>query len=271
MFTRAEAKLLRQAELRGVRSGASVAGKRHASAARAKAGAAALRQQIILAKRASNYNIPIPANRLMEHKTYDATAGIVSVANCFNTNGVVAPTPFVMVAATSAWALNQVPLGNSSVTRVGRRFQNTAIALRGQIYAASATVESVCTMVLVWDRHPNQNAAIPAFATVFTQQHSGSLTNKDNASRFKVLRRWTYEIIGNATTAGQQTDKTVVYFDEFVKMKNKVTLLTAADTTGLITDMVEGALYLYVMGDAALGATTSPGMQMQTRLYFSDH
>ena len=211
----------------------------------------------------------IPLNRLQEHKTFDSVATVTTIANCFSTSGSVAGTPFAPVAATSAWCLNQVPLGNSSITRVGRRFANTAIALRGKVYAGSTGTHSIASLVLVWDRNPNNGAAIPAFSSVLSSQEAKSLTNKDNAPRFKILRRWTWEVAGNLT-AGQITDKGVYYFDEFVKMKNKVTLLTAADTTGLLPDMVEGSLLLYAVGDTAAG-TACPSLDIQTRLYFSDH
>lgn len=208
-------------------------------------------------------------NRLKEHKTFDGTAAPVAVQNGFSNAGTVAGTPFAVVNGSSAFCLNQVPLGNSSITRVGRRFANTAIALRGRIIAGSTGTVCAATMVLVWDRNPNQGAAIPPFTSVFSTQAPESLTNKDNAPRFKILRRWVHMIIGN-NTAGQLTDCSEVYFDEFVKLKNKITLLTAADTTGLITDMVEGSLLLYIMGDTAPG-TTSASLVLQTRLYFSDN
>jgi len=209
--------------------------------------------------------------RLLEHKTFDAVAAQVSSINAFATDGAVAGTPFAPVAATSAWVLNQVPIGNSSITRVGRRFANTAIALRGSVLAGSTGGASVAAMVLVWDRNPNQAAAIPAFTTVFTTQHSSSLTNKDNAPRFKILRRWVWTVVGDSDAASDRVDSSLYYFDEFVKLKNKVTLLTAADTTGLLPDMVEGALYLYLLGDAAKSTATPSMYSFQSRLYFADH
>jgi len=210
-------------------------------------------------------------NRLKEHKTFDSVAAPTSAINAFSTDGPVAGTPFAPITGASAYCLNQVPRGDSSITRNGRRFANTAIALRGAIVAGTAGVTSMAAMILVWDRHPNQGAAIPAFSTVFSQQFATSLTNKDNAPRFKILRRWVWPIIGNQT-AGQTTDCSIIYFDEFVKMKNKVTLLTTADSTGLLPDMVEGSLLLYCMGiDNTAGNDAPTLLGLQTRLYFSDN
>lgn len=212
---------------------------------------------------------PRNARGLSENQTFDSTAAIVQIANCFSTAGTVAGTPFAPVAATSAWCLNQVPLGNSSVTRLGRRLQNTAISIRAKVYPGITGTQTVAGLILVWDRNPNAGAAIPAFNTVLTSVNSMSLTNKDNASRFKILRRWNFEVVGNLTIA-QLTAKSIYYIDEFVKLKNKVTLFTAADTTGLVTNMVEGSLLLYAVGDVGAG-TTAASLDIQTRLYLTDH
>lgn len=215
--------------------------------------------------------------RLQEHKTFDAgyaTGGPITMTSVFASNAVVAPTPFAPLQASTgvgAWCLNQVPLGNSSITRVGRRFANTALALRARIQATTTTICTTVAMILVWDRNPNTPSVIPDWTAVLNTQSPISLTNKDNAPRFKILRRWEREIIGNNGTAGQQTDKSVCYIDEFIKLKNKVTLLTAADTTGLLTDMNEGALYLYAVGDQTVVSANAPSLILQTRLYFQDH
>lgn len=263
--TRAEARLLHQIN----RNKKAARGAASAGAARYPVGAKSAMSQARRHMRAHNLAVSVPANRLLEHKTFDSVASPLAIVNCFSNAGPVASTPFAPVAATSAWCLNQVPLGNSSITRVGRRFANTAIAMRGRVIAGTTGTISNACMVLVWDRNPNQGAAISPFTSVFTAQTPSSLTNKDNAPRFKILRRWNWSVIGNETIA-DLTDNSLFYFDEFVKMKNKVTLLTAADTTGLITDMVEGALLLYVMGDASAG-TAAPTLEIQTRLYFADH
>lgn len=241
---------------------------RAAARARLAAADADARHQAILARRASAYNVPIPSlRRLKENKTFDA-ASVIAIANCFDSAGTVAGTPFAPVAATSAWCLNQVPLGNSSTTRIGRRFANTALAIRATISSGSTGTLCPCVMMLVWDRNPNQGAAIPAFNTVLTSVSPSALTNKDNAPRFKILRRWNFEVIGNQTIA-DLTDKSLHYVDEFVKLKNKVTLLTAADTTGLLPDMVEGSLLLYCFSSVAAG-TAAANITLSTRLYFDD-
>lgn len=217
------------------------------------------------------------SSRLLEHKTFDATyatTGPVSMTRAFDSAGAVAATPFAPLngsTTVSAWCLNQVPAVNAnSTSRVGRRIANTAISLRGSIVPGTGAVDAIVGLVLVWDRNPNSGTVIPAFNAVFNSQAVESLTNKDNAPRFKILRRWTWKFIGTSA-ATVQTDENIQYFDEFVKMKNKITLFQAADTSGLLTAMVEGSLLLYALASNALTGATVPTLNLQTRLYFSDH
>jgi len=267
-FTRAEANLLRRAELQAARGGVR-SGKDATKARRLKAQVATqmLRHQQVLARRAAVYNVPIPNQRLLEHKTFDAIASVVVESG---NDTAPASTPFAPVATKTGGCINQVPIGNSSITRVGRRFSNNAVAIRGHVTSGSTTKVAHATMFLIWDRNVNQSAALPAWTTILTSQTSAALTNKDNAPRFKILRRWDYVLTGNDTTAAQSNDTSMIYIDEFVKMKNKVTLFTAADSTGSYPDMVEGGLLLYCTSNVIAG-TTSPQFTLSTRLYFADH
>jgi len=206
--------------------------------------------------------------RLLEHKTFDYNTGVPFQITTGNNIGPAA-TPFAPVAASTGGCINQVPLGNSSITRVGRRLNITAVALRGQVFAGSAGVCAKATILLVWDRHPNKAANLPAWNTILTAQSPDALTNKDYAPRFKILRRWDFGVTGYQGGAGNQTSTGQHTFEEFVKLKNKVTIWDAADTTGIVTNMLEGGLYLYWTSDEVDG-TTAPLVVMQTRVYFQD-
>jgi len=203
-----------------------------------------------------------------ENKTFDPIVGTVAITECFNNNGSVAPSPFKPVDAFSAFCLNQIPAGNTAITRVGRRLNMKAIAFRGSIFAGSAGKTAQATMVLVYDRKSNKPTVIPSFTTVFTEQHAAALTNKDNAPRFKILRRWYYVIIGGQP-GSTQTSNTRVVFDEFIKLKNKPVVFAANDTLGTMDAMVEGALYLYCLGNVNKG-TTAPSLVMSMRIYYDD-
>jgi len=228
------------------------------------------RTNAALASRAGVYGARVArANRMRENKTFDPVAGVTAIANCFSTNLAKAGTPFTFAQGGSAWVLNQIPIGNSSITRVGRRYSITACALRGSVFAGTTGTTACASLVLVWDRKPNNITVMPDPTAIFAVQNSSSLTNKDNAPRFKILRRWDWVINGDQDAANQ-CDNTQIRFDDFVKMKNKVTILTTADTTGELADMVEGALYLYALGDKVTG-TTAPSLNIACRLYFEDN
>lgn len=212
--------------------------------------------------------MPAKQNRMAEHKTFDYNPTGAAIVIIADADVPPASTPFAPEATTTGGCINQVPLGNSSITRVGRKLNITAVAIRGRCYAGTTGTVQKGTMLLVWDRNVNQSAALPAWNTILNSQTSIALTNKDNAPRFKILRRWDYEFTGNQT-AGQINDKGLYSIDEFVKMKNKITLFTTADSTGLYPNMMEGGLLLYFVSDTAT-ATAAPRFEVNTRIYYND-
>lgn len=238
----------------------SAAGKR----SRDYGASAATRSSKRAYTRAQGYTGTVPLTRNFDKCTFDA-AQSVSLTNCYSTTGAVVTTPFTV--GSSAFPLNQIPQGNSSITRVGRRCGLSAVAIRAVIAAGATTTATNCVTLLVWDRNPNQNSTMPTFAQILNSQATMSLTNKDFAPRFKILRRWDHQVIGSA--GNQYTDKSVQYIDEFIPLKNKQTIWTAADTTGLVSNMQAGGLYMYLVGDALAG-TTAPTMVLSTRVYFQD-
>lgn len=208
------------------------------------------------------------AARVMEHKTFDYNPTGADVLMTSDNDVAPAATPFAPVAGATGGCINQVPLGNSSITRTGRKLSITAVAIRGTIKLQAATISQKVALLLIWDRNVNQAASLPAWTAVLNSQSPNALTNKDNAPRFKILRRWDFTLSGNGGGGGY-LDSSITSIDEFVKMKNKVTYFTTADTTGLYPNMQEGALLLYLVGDSATGANCTLGT-FNTRVYFQD-
>jgi len=164
--------------------------------------------------------------------------------------------------------LNIIPTGSASNQRIGKRVTMRALQIRGRITAASATIASNIAAMLVYIKTPNQAASLPAVTEILVSQSSSSLSNRDNASKFRVLRRWNWQITGNITTPA--TGNEIKDFDEYVRLPNLPALWTNASTAGSIGEFVEGALILLLLGDAANGATTTPTFTGTARLYFSD-
>lgn len=206
--------------------------------------------------------------RVQEHKTFDYNPTGAPVVITSDNNVGPATTPFAPAATFSGGCINQVPLGNSSITRTGRKLSITAVAIRGRIYLQAASINTKVSLLLVWDRNVNQAAALPPWNSILNAQNSISLTNKDNAPRFKILRRWDHVLTGSFS-ASVNSSNSIVSIDEFVKMKNKVTYFTTADTTGLYPNMQEGGLLLYLTSDTDVGASCALA-ELNTRVYFQD-
>lgn len=165
--------------------------------------------------------------------------------------------------------LNTIPTGNSTITRVGKRVMLKAVHIRGILVGGTATTYDKGSVLLVYIRTPNQAGTLPTMAEILAgAQDSISLTNRDNATRFKIVRRWDYVFSGNATTPN--TDQVVYDVDHYVPLKNLPSVWTAGSVAGTIAEFVEGALILITVGYRANGATITPIIAASSRLYFED-
>lgn len=165
--------------------------------------------------------------------------------------------------------LNPVAVSGGPNGRIGKKINGKAIHIRGTILTASASTMYKCAIVLIYVRN-NNLSALPPVTDIFTTQDSNSLTSLQNASKFKIVRRWEYSVIGNSTTPS--TGNELIVFDEYIKLKDTkyVTLYTQAGSSGVITECQEGAFLLLTLGSASYGATTTPIFDCETRYYFDD-
>jgi len=164
--------------------------------------------------------------------------------------------------------LNTIATGSASNQRIGKRVTLRAVALRASIQAQSAGIYQKCVLLLIYIKNPNQAATLPAVNEILVSQSANAMTNRDNASKFRVLRRWEWEVIGNSTTPATGMEQQIV--EEYVRIPNLPSLWTNASTAGTIGEFVEGALILLSVGTSANGATTTPSITGNSRLYFSD-
>lgn len=226
------------------------------------------RTKLRLKRRPFKPYMPLPRTNQLEKKTFDALSS-TGFNMSFSTALAPAATPFVSTNITTGGCLNQIPLGNSSVTRIGRRVTMKAVQIRGTIEAGSSGIISRGALLLIWDRTPNQSANLPTWTSIMNTQDSRSLTNKDNAPRYKILRRWDFAVIGNTALATNLTDQTLFNVEEYIPLKNKVSVWTSTDVTGLYPTMMEGALLLYATSDDA-GVNAFPLGTFSTRVYYEE-
>lgn len=227
------------------------------------AAAVARRDAAVMARRpvAARSAVVIPAGmfrRTNRGKTEVKTVDTTYTGN-FDNNSAVANCLFL---------LNTIPQDASPTGRIGKKVMLKAIQLRGRVIAASATTAENCCAILIYVRNPNQAATLPAVTEILVTQSSGALSNRDNASKFKILRRWDFPVTGNITTPG--TGKELYDFEAYVPLKGLASLWTNAGTAGTIGQFVEGALLLLTVGFAANGATTTPQLIGNSRVYFTD-
>lgn len=161
-----------------------------------------------------------------------------------------------------------VPTGTSVNTRVGKMVNLTGVQIRGTVKAASLTL-SRCALLLVYDREPN-GAALPGITDILQSASSNAQTNRDNAPRFKIVRRWDFAMTGSAGAANP-SDNVIHLIDDYVPLKfgKYPQKYTAANTDGSNTGRIKGGLYLVTIGDVANGTTTPTG-SIATRVEFED-
>jgi len=154
-----------------------------------------------------------------------------------------------------------VPQGNSVNQREGKAFRCTSINIRGSVQATTGLATPEWADYLVWDYQPNK--ALPAITDILSSISAQSFPNRDNALRFKIVKKWSGVLVIG-------TEASVLRIDEYVKLApDMCTLLTAADTTGVIGDVINGALYFVSVGSTA-AASTNASTNVSFRLNFSD-
>lgn len=172
------------------------------------------------------------------------------------------------LVANSLQLINTVPRDASPTGRIGKKISTVGVQIRLYVASASATIVDKGTVVLIWVKTPNQASTLPAWTEILTSQSAQALTNRDNSSKFKILRRWDFAFTGNTTTPA--TGNELQVHDEYVKLPGLKSMWTNASTAGTIGEFEKGALLLGTVGLFAYGATTTPLLSGFTRFYFKD-
>ena len=162
--------------------------------------------------------------------------------------------------------LDVVPQGSSVSERDGRKFMVRWVSIRGFSTNLTTATQNKCAIILVWDNQPAKSLA--AMTDLLDSASSESQNKRENASRFRVLRRWDFMLTGKgdaSTTPGfSQT------FDHFVRLPyGLVAECTPSDTTGAIGNRVSGALLLFTVGQTAAG-TAGASASLTMRVGFTD-
>lgn len=162
--------------------------------------------------------------------------------------------------------LSPVPQGTTVVTREGKSFVCRKLQVRGIFQADVTTTTAFVAAYIVWDKQPNK--ALAAVTDIFNTVDAYSFTKRENNGRFVILKKWIYAMAGNITTPA--TGKEFIRCEKYMNLPaGLVVECTQADTTGVITNTINGALLLVTMGDVVAG-TADANFIAGFRLGFSD-
>lgn len=227
---------------------------------------AAAKRAYIRAKINAQRNIPMT---IVPSANYRANRGLKAEVKTLDAAFTLRMTTDSAVA-NCIQLLNTIPQDASPTSRIGKKVMMTGVAIRGWVYANTTYITQKGTLLLIYVRNNNQAATLPAIAEILVSQSSNALTNRDNASKFKILRRWDYALSGDFdTTPGG--DKAVYVIEEFVKFKSPLEACwTAAGTAGTIGQFEKGSLLLVSVGTQAEAGTAYALAVGNSRVYFND-
>lgn len=156
-----------------------------------------------------------------------------SVSAASNTSGVMT-------------LLNGCGRGDDLHERIGRQVTLRSVQLALHAAVTSGTgVDQTCRVILFFDKEPH--GAAPAGTDLLTANDDKAFRNLSNRKRFWILMD--QKIPLNATAEAYSHQE----LDYYRRISLPVTFNSGDN--GDITDIVSGALYLYVIGTQAAGAT----------------
>jgi len=222
--------------------------------------------------RASSYIHRVPGNPNSKSYYFDTRISdsriIGPLTSVMATTACNPSTPTVL---NSMYHLNPIPQlpGNN-----GRRDKNIvakSVAIRALI---QNKYPGNLSAALIWDRNREERDTTSfQLGKVFKEgAHTAgyascdSLTNTDNARRFKILRRWNFPLDGE-----HPIDSWFV-MDEFVRLKDRECSWDTTDTTGAAPTARAGVLIFAIFGNIAAGHADAqlPRLNLSTRFYYDD-
>lgn len=148
--------------------------------------------------------------------------------------------------------LTTIAQGASVNQRIGKKAVYKSLQIRGAVTSNGTAIANDAALILVLDRKPTN--ALPAITDVLVSANARAFNNDVNSDRFKILRRWDFQLLGNTTAPA--TGLEGFSADAFVPMKGIPIEFNAAGT-GAIGDISKNALYLITVGVNAAGGTAA--------------
>lgn len=163
--------------------------------------------------------------------------------------------------------INNVPLGDDSTTRDGRKIIIKSIQLRYGLYGSSGGTGYVSPrVVVVYDTNPN--GTLPVFGDIFTDATGTAYQNLNNRERFKIIYDFAFgQKKGSDNFVTTSATNTNAAFNDVLYRKCDLTTIYKDSGSGTIAGTATGGLYVYFLFGA--GATTT-GSTCNCRIRFAD-
>lgn len=222
--------------------------------------------------RASSYIHNIP--RSVSTKSYYFDTKISDSRVIGPLTSVMATTacnPSTPTVLNTMYHLNPIPQTPGNNGRRDKNIVAKSIAIRALI--RNNYPGNLCA-ALIWDRNREERDTTSfQLGKVFKEgAHTAgyascdSLTNTDNAKRFKILRRWNFPLDGNHPQGSW------FVMDEFVRLKDRECSWDTTDTTGAAPTARAGVLIFAMFGNIAAAHADAelPRLNLSTRFYYDD-
>lgn len=146
--------------------------------------------------------------------------------------------------------LATIAQGASVNQRIGKKCYLRSLQCRGNSFNGTTSVTSDNAILIVYDKRPT--GSLPAITDILNTIDSTSMNNDNNASRFKIMKREDWILIGNISSGANMNSATAKSHDWYLPLRGLPVTFNAAGT-GAIGDIDEGALYLVTVGSNATG------------------
>mgnify|MGYP000198975302 CR=1 FL=1 len=157
-------------------------------------------------------------------------------------------------------AINLVAEGTNDDERLGNKMTMTSLRYRCHaVPGTSQTIWQRAQIYFVYDKQPN--GALPTATDVLEDDSSFTFPNWANKERFQILRQHSF-LVAPAGEGGPPND----VIEGYVKL-NHVTNHDAV--TAAITSITTGSLFTLVVGNGTSGTNANPGINVNTRVTFS--
>lgn len=168
--------------------------------------------------------------------------------------------------------INPIALGDGINMRTGNRVWMRNLILCGQFLASeNGTVGSTCArLALIYDRRPA--STIPQTTTIFDDDHQASFPTLNNRDRFDILynRLVDFNKTPVVETGGLRFYQTNMRCFRLVIPINRRIVLAANAATGVLSEIITGALYLSLFNEDAPAATNA-SIKFFMRLTYEDY